>query len=232
MLKRSLPITITVLLSLTVFPVRAYEAHVEEIINVPTVICKKAFSIDATLEIWNRTLDNPCLMGQLWEIYEFKPSYNVTRTDTGIHISDSLGLTGDIRQIGQSDYVRTLYAAGSFDHWAVPFLFTASGVVIFEYTNRDERSGEVTIFIRGDNGISRFVMRLFSGILTRRINNRVESQLENMHKIIHDIVNDPHKIRDALTGQVLVDFDRVFPAAKAGTENQEVLFDLQRRMCR
>jgi len=232
MLKRFLPIMIAVLLFLWTISIQAYEVHVEKIINTPTVTYQKSFGLDTTLEIWNRALDNPCLMGKIWEIYEFKPSYNVTATATGIHVFDSLGITGDVRQIGQSEYARTLYAAGSFDHWAVPSFFTASGVIIFEYTDRDRLSGEITIFLRGDNGISRLVMRIFSGILTRRINNRVESQLENMQEIIRDIVNEPQRIRSALTGQTLDDFDRVFPAAKTGTEDQEVLSDLQRRMSR
>jgi len=215
MLRRSLPITIAVILFLGATPVQAYEAHVEEVINTPTVTCKKAFIADATLDTWNRVLDNPCLMGGLWEIYEFKPAYRVTRTGTDIHVSDPSGITGDIRQVGQSDHARTFYGTGSFDHWAVPSFFTASGVVIFEYnTDRENLSGEVTIFMRGDNGISCFVMNIFSGILTRRINNRIESQLENIKIIIQDIVNDPHKIRKALTGQLLTDFDTVFPEAE------------------
>ncbi len=222
------------LLFLAAPPVQAYEAHVEEVINAPTVTCKKPFSIDVTLDTWNKALDNPCLMGQLWAIYEFKPPYRVTRTDAGIHVSDPLGITGDIRQVDPSDHSRTFYGAGSFDHWAVPSFFTASGVVIFEYnTDREKLSGEVTIFMRGDNGISRFVMNIFSGILTRRINNRIESQLENIKMIIQDIVNDPQKIRVALTSQVLSNFDRVFPAAKIKPlEDQKILPDLQFRMDR
>lgn len=228
MLKRSLPIAIAVLLFFATPPVRAYEAHVEEIIDAPTVTWQKPFDIDGTMELWNRALDNPCLMGRLWEIYEFTPSYTVTRTDTGVHVSDSLGITGDIRQIDQSGRSRAFYARGRFDHWAVPSFFTASGVVIFKYADRDGLSGEVTIFLRGDNGISRFVMRLFSGILTRRIDNRVESQLENMREILRDIVSEPQRIRSALTGQVLDDFDRVFPAAKAEpVGDRDILFDLQ-----
>jgi len=215
MVKRFLSVTIVVLLFLSASLVQAYEAHVEEIINTPTVTSKKAFEVDTTMELWNRVLDNPCLMGQLWEIYEFKPSYNVTKTSTGIHVAGSLGITGDVRQVAQSDHARTFYATGRFDHWAIPSFFTANGVVMFEYKGSGDRpSGEATIFLRGNNGISRFVMRIFSGTLTRRINNRTDSTLENMKEIIRDIVNDPVKVRDALTGQLLNDFDEVFPVTE------------------
>ncbi|MBW2558715.1 MAG: hypothetical protein JRD69_07805 [Deltaproteobacteria bacterium] len=212
MVKRSLSITIATLLFLAAPLVQAHEARVEEVINNPTVTCEKAFSIDVTLEIWNRILDNPCLMGRLWEMYSFQPSYKVTRVDTDIHVSDPSGITGDIRQVGQSDHARTFFGTGWFDHWAVPSSFTANGVVIFEYnTDRNGLSGEVKILIRGNNGISRFAIRIFSGILTLRIDNRFKNNLEDMKKIIRDIANDPNKVREALTGQLLSDFNKVFP---------------------
>ncbi|MBW2544939.1 MAG: hypothetical protein JRD43_05640 [Deltaproteobacteria bacterium] len=212
MVKRSLPVTIAAILFFGTTLVQAYEVRVEEVINNPTVIYKKALSVDVTLGIWNRVLDNPCLMGRLWEIYKFQPSYKVTKVDTGIHVSDPSGITGDIRRVGQSDHARTFYGTGRFDHWAVPSFFTANGVAIFEYkTDRNRLSGEVKIFMRGNNGISRFVMKIFSGILTRRINNRIENNLEDMKKIIRDIANDPHKVREALAGQLMSDFNKVFP---------------------
>ncbi|MBN2538536.1 MAG: hypothetical protein JXB09_00640 [Deltaproteobacteria bacterium] len=215
MVRRSLSITITTLLFLVATLVQAYDAHVEEVINNPTATYKNAFSINVTLEIWNRVLDNPHLMGQLWEMYGFRPRYKVTKTETGIHVTDPSGITGDIRQVGREDHARTFYAAGAFDHWAVPSFFTADGVVVFEYSReRNILSGEANIFMRGDNGISRVVMKIFSGILTRHINNRVDSSFENIKKIIQDISNDPQKLRDRLDGPLLNDFDKVFPVAK------------------
>jgi len=92
------------------------------------------------------------------------------------------------------------------------FFLTANGVVIFEYnTQRNGLSGVVNIFMRGDNGISRFIMRIFSGILTRRIDNRFTNNLKDMKKIIRDIAHNPHKVRDTLAGRLLNDFNSVFP---------------------
>lgn len=215
MLRRSLPITIAVLIFLAAPPVQAYETHVEAVFNSPAVTYKKAFDVDATLDIWNRALDHPFLMGKIWGAYEFQPPYTVIRTDAGIHVSDPSGINGDLRQIDQSDRARAFYATGAFDHWAVPSFFTASGVIVFACnTDRGGLAGEATIFMRGDNGISRLVMRIFSGILTRRIGNRTDSTLENLETIIRDIANEPWKVRDALNGQALSDFDRVFPETK------------------
>lgn len=232
--KRSLPIMIAVLLLLGTPPVRAYDTHIEEVINTPTVTYRKAVTVDAPLDLWNRVLDNPCLMGRIWEIYEFTPLYRVTKTDPGIRVSDPSGINGDIRQVDRSDRARVFFARGSFDHWAVPSFFTASGVVILEYTpGRDIPSGEIAIFLRGNNGISRFVMSLFSGILTRRIGNRVDSTLENMGEIVRDIAHGSRKIRESLSGRALDDFDRVFPETKVEpVSERDILFDLQSGMHR
>ncbi len=232
--RRFLPLAITVLFFLAVLPVLAYEAHIEEVLNDPTLTYQKAFTISTLADLWDRVLDNPFLMGKIWAAYEFQPRYNVTTTATGIRVADPSGINGDLRQIDQSDRLRTFHATGSFDHWAIPSFFTANGVVVFTYnTGLNGLSGEVTIFMRGDNGISRLVMRLFSGILTRRIGHRVGSTLDNMKEVTRDITRDPQKIRDALTGEALGEFDRVFPAEKAGlADDEEVLSDLQRRISR
>jgi len=210
-----LSVTITTLFLLLTSLVKAYDLHVEEVINDPTAIYTKTFRINVTLETWNKILDNPHLMGQLWGIYGFHPQYKVDKTETGIHITDPTGIIGDIRQIGNAEHSKTFYATGAFNHWAVPSFFKANGVVIFEYTREDDvLSGSVTIFMRGDNGISRVVMKVFSGILTRRVTNRIENTLENMKKVIQDITTDPQKLRDRLNDPLLRDFEKVFPAAE------------------
>jgi hypothetical protein len=215
MVRRLLSISIITLFFLLATLVEAYDFHVEEVIHNPTATYKKTFSIKVTVEIWDRVLDNPHLMGQLWDIYGFHPRYKVVKTEAGIHVTDPSGIIGDIRQIGHADHTKTFYATGAFNHWAVPSFFTADGVVVFEYAQeRDILSGEANIFMRGNNGISRFVMKIFSGILTRHINNRIDSTLENMKTIIQDITNDPRKLRDRLNGPLLSDFEKVFPVEK------------------
>jgi hypothetical protein len=71
--------------------------------------------------------------------------------------------------------------------------------------------GEVKISLRGDNSVSRFVMKIFSGVLINHVDNRFKNNLEDMKKIIKDIVNDPNKVRKILTGRLLDDFNKVFP---------------------
>jgi hypothetical protein len=214
MIKRSMSMTIAalVLLGTTPVPIQAYDVHVEEIIRNPTVIYQKAFGVDTTPEIWNRVLDNLYLIGRLWGIYRFQPAYQVTRTDSGLHVVDPTGIIGDIQQVGRSDLFRCFYGRGEFNHWAVPSFFTADGVIMFECTTERNRIlGEVKIFMLGNNWLSRVAMKLFSGTLIRHIDNRFMNNMDDMKKIIRDIADEPDKVRNGLAGPLRDDFDKTFP---------------------
>ena len=213
MIKRKISMTIAALVLLaTTVPLRAYDDHVEEIIRNPTVIYQKTFEVDTTPEIWNRVLDNLYLMGRLWGIYRFQPAYQVTRTDSGLHVVDPTGIVGDVRQVGRSDLSRYFYGRGKFNHWAVPSFFTADGVILFECTTEGNRlRGEIKIFMLGNNWLSRVAMKLFSGTLVRHSDNRFTNNMDDMKKIIRDIADEPDKVRNGLTGPLRDDFNKAFP---------------------
>ena len=194
---------------------QASDVHVEEIIRNPTVIYQKAFGVDTTPEIWNRVLDNLYLMGRLWGIYRFQPAYQVTRTDSGIHVVDPTGIVGDVRQVGRSDLSRSFYGRGRFNHWAVPSFFTVDGVIMFDCTaGRNGLLGVVKVFMQGNNWISKVAVKLFSGTLIRHIDNRFTNNMDNMKKIIQDIVEEPDKVRNGLAGPLRDDFNKAFPVTE------------------
>jgi len=212
---RSLTVAALVLLLTIPVPLRAYDARIEEIISNPTVSFQKAFSVDTTPEIWNRVLDNLCLLGRIWEIYRFQPAYQVTRTDSGLHVVDPSGIIGDVQQVGRSDFSRCFYVRGEFNHWAVPSFFTADSVIMFECTmERNRILGDAKIFMLGNNWPSRAAMKLVSGALIRHIDNRFMNNLEDLKKIIRDIADDPDKVRNGLTGPLRDDFNKAFPVAE------------------
>lgn len=196
-------------------PLQAFDARVEEIINDPTVHYRKAFQVDTTPEIWNRVLDNLYLMGRLWGVYRFSPAYEVTRTDSDLLVVDPTGIVGRVRQVGRTDHSRSFYGQGQFNHWMLPSFFSADGVIIFEWTlDQDGLSSEARIYMRGNNWISRAVMKLISGTLKYYINHRFTSNLEDTKTIIRDISVEPDKIRRGLKGPLRDDFDRAFPPAR------------------
>ena len=221
-LKLLLPIITAVLILLPAPWIQAYEPSVDAVIITPTVTCRRIFSMDAARDIWNSVLDNPCLMAEIWASYGLQPLYTVTGTAAGFHVSDPSGINGDFRQVDRSAQARTFYGTGNFDHWAIPSFFIAHGVIVLAYSGDGENlSGEASVFMRGENGISRLVMRLLSGILTRRVGNRIDSTLENLETIMRDIANEPRKVRGCLKGAALLDFDRVFSGMSiSGPEGQ------------
>ncbi|MHB9099883.1 MAG: hypothetical protein ACYC5X_18925 [Syntrophales bacterium] len=214
MIKRGIAATIAalVLLGTTPAPLPAYDAEVEEIIRNPTVVYQKAFGVDTTPEIWNRVLDNLYLMGCLWGIYRFQPAYQVTRTDSGLHVVDPTGIVGDVQPAGRADLSRRFYGRGRFNHWAIPSFFTADGVIIFACTTDKNRlQGEVKIFMQGNNWISRAAMTLFSETLIRYVDNRFTKNMDAMRKIIRDVADEPDKVRNGLAGGLRDEFDKAFP---------------------
>jgi hypothetical protein len=212
---RSLTIAVLILLATIPVPLQPYDVHLEEIVSNPTVIYQKAFGVDTTPEIWNRVLDNLYLMGRLWGIYRFQPAYQVTRTDSGLHVVDPTGIIGDVRQVGRSEFSRCFYGRGKFSHWAVPSFFTADVVILFEWTaERNRIRGKVKIFMLGNNWLSRVAMKLFSGTLIRHIDNRFMHNLEDTKKIIRDITDEPDKVRNGLTGPLRDDFNKAFPVTE------------------
>jgi hypothetical protein len=211
MVKKSLLLIMVTLVFLGTRSAQAYDFLIEDVINNPTVTYQKNFDVDVTLETWNKILDTLYLMGQIWEINKFQPAYKVTRIDSGLHIDDPTGIIGDLWQVGQSEHARTFRGVGKFDHWAVPSFFTANGVFFIEYRMDQNRLlGEMKIYLRGNNSVSRLVMKIFSGVLINHVDNRFKNNLEDMKKIIKDIVNDPEKVRKILTGPLLDDFNKVF----------------------
>lgn len=191
------------------------QAHIAEILQSPSVVCVQTFRCDVPLEIWNRALDHIDIMGRLWSLYGFQPAYRTTPTgEGGLHIVDPSGIVGELRPIARSDHARTYYGEGTFDHWAIPAVFSAAGVAVLDY-RADGRgvSGEMRLHLRGSNRISRFAMGLVSGPLVRHIGRRFRSNLEDTEKILRAIAHDPDTVRQGLDAPAREAFDQAFPPA-------------------
>jgi hypothetical protein len=210
MIQRYLTAALAAFFLLAAAPVRADDDPAARVVSDPTLAYRKAFRVEVPPEAWNRILDHPYLMTQLWAHYRFQPAYRVTRSGADLHVVDPSGITGDLRPLPPSDASRAFYGAGSFHHWAIPSFFSAEGVVSFECKPEGGGlTGEAKIFMRGSNGISRLAMRLFSALLLRHIDRRFTSNLNDTKKIIHDIVHDPDRVRKRLAGPLRDDFDRM-----------------------
>ncbi|MFH1080611.1 MAG: hypothetical protein V1766_10200 [Pseudomonadota bacterium] len=176
-----------------------------------TIIYHADFVVDAPLVLWNKIVDHPLLMGKLWNLYNFQPAYEVTATEKGIRVVDSLGLNCEFVLIDASVTGRTFHCRGSINHWAVPSFISAEGLFVFHYKEDGQRiQGNFEVFLRGDNMITDFLLELAAGKLKIRLHNRFTHNLEDMKKIVFDLCRHPDRIRSRLAAGALEEFNSLF----------------------
>lgn len=186
-------------------------SETKSLIEKATIIYQTDFLIDSSLDIWNKVLDHPLLMGKLWNLYNFQPAYEVTKAKEGVQIVDPSGIRGEIALTDSSANSRTFYGRGAIDHWAVPSFISAEGVFQFRYQGEGQRiKGKFEVYLRGDNNVSDFLMKLFSGTLKSYLHSRFTNNLEDVKKIIFDLLHHPDRIRKRLGGESLSDFKSLF----------------------
>ncbi|HSV44106.1 MAG TPA: hypothetical protein VLJ10_06080, partial [Candidatus Bathyarchaeia archaeon] len=70
--------------------------------------------------------------------------------------------------------------------------------------------GKFEVFLRGDNEIADFLLKLGAGNLKSRLQSRFTHNLEDIRKIIFDLLHHPDQIRNRLTGASLKEFNTLF----------------------
>jgi len=200
-----------------IFLLAAHPFHADNTIKTKSLIEKATityqtdFVVDSSLDVWNKVLDHPLLMGKLWNLYNFQPVYQVTKAKDGVKIVDPSGIKGEISVTDSSANSRTFYGRGALYHWAVPSFISAEGVFQFRYQGDGQRiKGKFEVYLKGDNNVSDFLMKLFSGTLKNHLHNRFTNNLEDVKKIIFNLMHHPDQVRKKLTGESLRDFKSIF----------------------
>lgn len=198
---------------LTILSCAAHPCHADNtvktriLVEKATITYRTDFSVDSSLNVWNKVLDHPLLMGKLWNLYNFQPAYQVMKAKEGVKIVDPTGINGEISVSASSANSRTFYGRGAIDHWAVPSFISAESVFQFRYQGDGQRiKGKFEVYLRGDNNISDFLMKLFSGTLKGFLHSRFTNNMGDMQKIIFDLLHNPEEIRERLNGESLNDF--------------------------
>lgn len=189
----------------------APNAAVKELLANPAITHVTSFSAEATPEMWRKMMDHLYLMGKIWEAYGFEPPYKVARIAGGVHVMDPNGIVGDVVVTEISGSKIVFYGRGKFDHWAVPSVFSANGVIIFRCQPAPKGlTGKLEFYIKGDNGLMDFFLRLVSDSMVSKIEQAFLRNMKNVDTIASDIMNRPETVRKRLAGPLLQDFDRVF----------------------
>lgn len=187
-----------------------------------TISYRIDFSVDSSLIIWNKLLDHPLLMGKLWNLYNFQPAYEVTKTKDGVKVVDPSGIIGEISLTDSSPHSRTFYGRGEIDHWAVPSFISAEGVFLFRHQEDGQHvKGSFEVYLKGDNDVADLLMKLFSGTLKAFIHSRFTNNLEDVKKILFDLRYRPEEIRKRLYGNYLEDFMLLLPKSESSDQALE-----------
>jgi len=182
-------------------------AKTRSLIEKATITYQIDFSVDSPLNVWNKVLDHPVLMGKLWNLYNFQPAYQVTKVKEGVEIIDTTGIKGKLSVSDSAANSRTFYGRGEIDHWAVPSFISAEGVFQFRYQEDGQHiKGKFELYLRGDNEITDLLMKLFSGTLKIYLSSRFTNNMRDMKRIIFDLLHNTDHIRKRLTGDSLHDF--------------------------
>ena len=185
--------------------------NIDEFISNASIRYEKTFTIDAPIELWNRMLDNPVLVGKLWDLYNFIPQYRVTAKGAGVHILDPTGIEGDLVEIHSDVFTRIFYGSGNMNNWHIPLSLKGKALFLIKQTAGE---GQVTVTLSifgegGDTVVTRLLLKAVSPLLTYYINRRVTRNLADFEKIVDDIVHKPEKIRPMMSGRFLIDFERL-----------------------
>ncbi len=206
-----LVLTIIIVTAGTLSSTGTYVVDIKAFIESAVIRYKTDFTVDTTLEKWNLMLDNPLLMGRLWELYKFSPAYKVSLKDSDLYIVDPTGIKGYLFEIKSGMYDRVFYGRGTMKNWYIPFSLRGKALFLLHHTySHNGVSVKLSIYgDKGDNIVMNLMLKAISPILRRYINRRIMSNLRDLKIIIADIEQNPEKISRSLHGQFLDDFSRL-----------------------
>jgi len=190
----------------------ARNINIVKFIDEAVIKYETGFTVNTTLVMWNRMLDNPCLMGKLWELYEFSPAYRINHKDSGFYVIDPTGIEGNLHLILSSSTGRIYYGTGSMKNWGLPVTFRGKALFRLHHISSDDNV-TVTLHIYGEGGdtlITDLLLKAVSPILRMYIDRRITRNLRDLKIIIADIMNNPDKIRAGLSGETLKNFNQLY----------------------
>ena len=134
-------------------------ALVEEIVRDSDFTYETSFEWRCAPDTWEQLVNNPQLMGALWQAYGYAPSYQVSTHRDTLHIDDPTGLEGDAVLVSQTAEERTYLVLGRLNHWAVPFFNQGSAVFVLRSRAEDQRvQGHLTVYIKATSKLGNAVL--------------------------------------------------------------------------
>jgi hypothetical protein len=184
---------------------------VERFIDTASIRHETTVVLGTSVERWNRMLDDPALMGQLWMAYEFRPEYRVRLAGTAIHVVDPTGLTGLVRVLERSPGHRLYIADGKIKNWFIPVSLSGLGLISMDHEPCDGGMQVRLGFFgeEGGNRATRLLLKVVGPIFNRFIAKRVARNIADLQIVIDDMERDPGSVRARLPKAWRGSFDRL-----------------------
>ena len=107
---------------------------IDRFINNTNISYSTTFSVNISLNKWDKILDKLMLMGVLWKMYGLSPYYNVLFGEKdGVYIIDPIGVEGNIYRVQSNNFNRAFEADWVIKHPQVPFSFSGKSLILLKY---------------------------------------------------------------------------------------------------
>lgn len=191
-------------------------ALAEAVVAAADLSYQASFAINCGEATWRKVLDNPWLMGQIWNVYSHAPAYAVRTTKDGLHVDDPTGLSSDLWVIKNEIRERRYFALGRLTYRAVPFFNSGQAVTIVrsEAVGQQIR-GTMHVYIRADRAVSRTALWAAHRLVLRKVEARVQSNLWAGVQLVEQIASSPDAVLKQLQGPAAETFRTVFLPPKA-----------------
>jgi hypothetical protein len=183
----------------------------EAVVASADISYRTSFAIDCGEATWRKVLDNPWLMGQLWNAYGHEPAYAVRATGDGLHVDDPTGLASDLWVIKDEPRERRYFAVGTLTFRTVPFFNSGQAVTIVrtEAVGRQIR-GTMHVYIRADRAISRAALWAGKRLVQWKVEARIQSNLYHGVRLVEQIASAPDAVLQRLRSPAAETFRTVF----------------------
>ena len=202
-------------------PVDAADLDVQAFIENACIQDDISFTVEASSDLWERMLDNLLLMGRLWEVYAFKPSYRVSIKGSGLHVVDPTGIEGELFLIESSSKRHVFYGDGRMKHWGLPFGIRGKALFILNYTNVHNRvQATMTVYGEGGNRVVDIMLKAISPLFFTLVNRRVQHNIRDLNTIVRDIGRNPGNVCAMLPADQVPAFKKLCNFKKNSTAEQ------------
>lgn len=159
---------------------------------------------------WQRLISEPLLMGRLWTVYGYAPSYRTSALGDTILVTDPTGLEGRAVQVRQREGEVVYLVYGKLNHWAVPFFNSGLAVIVLRSEAKDgQMECQVEVHIQAESTLSSLVLQAGRSLVMAHVQNRVDLNLADVASIFAAVQNRPEEVRARLSGEDLQWFDSI-----------------------